>query len=223
MANEHDSFIREVNEELRSEQFRNAWARYGRLLIGGAAAAVIATALWGGYEWWSERQASASGDQFLAALTLVREGKTAEGDAALKALEADGSGAYPVLARMRAATLHAEKGDAAAAIAAFTEIGKDTSVPEVVRDTARLRAAYLLVDTGTYDQVSAEVEQIAVPTNALRHSAREVLGLAAYKAGDMVKAKDWFEQTTTDAQAPSNVANRARMMLGLINASGKAP
>lgn len=223
MANEHDSFIREVNEELRSEQMRIIWARYGRLLIGGAVAAVLATAAWGGYEWWSERQASASGDQFLAALTLVREGKNAEAETALQALEQDGSGSYPVLARLRAATLSVEKGDAAAAIAAFTEIGKDGSVPDVVRDTARLRAAYLLVDTGTYEQVSAEAEQIAVPTNALRHSAREVLGLSAYKAGDFVKAKDWFQQTANDAQAPSNVANRARMMLELINASGKAP
>lgn len=223
MANEHDSFIREVNEELRSEQMRAVWSRYGRFLIGGAVAVVVATALWGAYEYWSERQASASGDRFLAALTLVREGKNAEADTALKALEADGSGAYPVLARLRAATLAAEKNDAAAAITAFTAIGKDTSVPDVVRDSARLRAAYLLVDTGTYEQVSAEAEQIAVPNNALRHSAREVLGLAAYKAGDMGKAKDWFEQTKADAQAPSNVANRARMMLDLINASGKAP
>lgn len=223
MANDHDSFIREVNEELRSEQVRMVWARYGRIVIGAAVAIVLGTAAWRGYEYWSEHQASASGDQFLAALNLIRDGKNAEAETALKALEADGSGAYPVLARMRAATLQAEKGDAAAAIAAFTAIGKDGSVPDVVRDTARLRAAYLLVDTGTYEQVSAEAEQIAVPTNALRHSAREVLGLAAYKAGDMVKAKDWFQQASTDAQAPSNVANRARMMLELINASGKAP
>ncbi|MCX8996635.1 tetratricopeptide repeat protein [Rhizobiaceae bacterium BDR2-2] len=223
MANEHDSFIREVNEEIRSEQMRMFWARYGRIVIGGAVAVVLATAGWRGYEYWAERQASASGDQFIAALALVRDGKTAEAEAALQALEKDGAGSYPVLARLRAATLLAEKGEAAGAIAAFTAIGQDGSVPDVMRDTARLRAAYLLVDTGSYEQVAAEAEQIAVPANALRHSAREVLGLSAYKSGDMVKAKDWFEQTATDAQAPSNVANRARMMLDLINASGKAP
>lgn len=223
MANEHDSFIREVNEEIRSEQMRMIWARYGRIVIGGALAVVLATAAWRGYEYWTERQASASGDRFIAALALVRDGKNEEAEAALKALEQDGSGSYPVLARLRAATLGVEKGDAAAAIAAFTEIGRDTSVPEVVRDTARLRAAYLLVDAGTYEQVSAEVEQIAVPANALRHSAREALGLSAYKAGDRVRAKDWFEQAVADAQAPSNVSNRARMMLDLINASGEAP
>lgn len=223
MADEHDSFIREVNEELRSEQFRNAWARYGKLAIGLAVGIVVATAAWRGYEYWAEHNASASGDRFLAALTLVREGKKDEAEAALKTLESNSSGAYPVLARMRAATLQAEKGDAAGAIAAFTAIGKDAALPDVLRDTARLRAAYLLVDTASYEEVSAEAEQIAVPANALRHSAREVLGLAAYKAGDMVKAKEWFSQTANDPQAPGNVASRARMMLDLIAASGKAP
>lgn len=222
MANENDSFIREVNEELRSEQFRNAWARYGRFLIVGAVAIVVLTAGWRGYEYWSERQASSAGDKFLAALTLAREGKSDEAKAALEALEADGSGAYPVLARMRAATLLAEKGDKDGAIAAFSAIGKDNSIPAVVQDAARLRAAYLLVDGGSYEKVSAEAEVIAVPTNGLRHSAREVLGLAAYKAGDMVRAKEWFEQVVSDNQAPGNVANRARMMLELIAASGKA-
>lgn len=223
MANEHDSFIREVNDELRSEQFRNAWARYGRFVIALAVGIVVATAGWRGYEFWAERQASASGDQFLAALKLAQDGKNDEASAALTALEKDGSGSYPVLARLREATLQAQKGDHAAAVAAFTAIGKDSSVPDVLRDVARLRAAYILVDTGSYADVSAEAEQLAVPANASRNSAREVLGLAAYKAGDMVKAKDWFNQIANDAQAPTNVANRARMMLNLIAASGKAP
>ena len=36
MANQDDSFIREVNEELRSDQMRLVWKRFGRILIGAA-------------------------------------------------------------------------------------------------------------------------------------------------------------------------------------------
>jgi len=35
--------------------------------------------------------------------------------------------------------------------------------PSVIRDAARVRRAFLLVDTGTYDQISAQVEELAVP------------------------------------------------------------
>jgi len=34
MAFNDDSFIREVNEELRSDQLRFVWRRFGRLIIG---------------------------------------------------------------------------------------------------------------------------------------------------------------------------------------------
>lgn len=116
----------------------------------------------------------------------------------------------------------AEKGDAKAAIDAFTAIGKDNSVPQVIRDVAHIRAAWLLIDNGTYEQVSTEVEALAVPGQGLRHSAREALGLAAYKAGQMERAREWFQQITEDSEAPRNVANRAQIMLDNIAAAGKA-
>ncbi|TRL40067.1 tetratricopeptide repeat protein [Rhizobium straminoryzae] len=222
MVHDNDSFIREVNEELRSEQISGVWRRFRYFIIGGAALIVVGTAAYRGYEYWHSHNASIYGDQFLAALNLAKD-KPDEALAALKTLEADGSGAYPVLARMRAATLLAQKGDVAAAVAAFNDVSKDKAVPEVMRDVAKLRAAFLLIDTGTYDQVSAEVEVMAVPGNALRNSAREALGLAAYKAGDMAKAKQWFQDIAGDATAPRNVANRAQIMLDTIAASGKAP
>ncbi len=222
MANQDDSFIREVNDELRSDQMRNVWERFGGVIIAIAVLIVFGTIGKVGYEYWSESSASKSGDEFLAALTLAKDNKTDEALAAFNTLEKDGYGAYPVLARMRAATLQAQKGDTAAAIATFSEIAKDGSLPVAMRDAARIRAGYLLVDTGTYEQVSAEVEQLAVPANGLRHSAREALGLAAYKAGDMPKAKGWFQQIIDDTQSPRNLANRAQMLLDLITASGKA-
>jgi len=220
MVNQDDSFIREVNEELRSDQMRLVWKRFGRILIGIAVLVVLGTIGKVSYEYWRDSQASAAGDEFLAALTLARDGKKDEALTALGKLEQEGFGSYPVLARMRSASLLAET-DTQGAVNAFTAIAKDTSVPQPVRDAARLRAAYLLVDTGTYEQVSAEVEQLTTPQSATRHSAREVLGLSAYKHGDYARAKEWFDAILNDNETPRNVANRAQMLLDLIAASGK--
>lgn len=222
MTNQNDSFIREVNEELRSDRARAIWLRFGGLIIGVAILVVLGTIAKVAYEYWSETSASRSGDEFLAALTLSKQNKPDEALAALTTLEKDGYGAYPVLARMRAATLQAQKGDTAAAVKSFSDIAQDGSLPQPMRDAARIRAAYLLIDTGTYDQVSAETEQLAVPGNGMRHSAREVLGLAAFKAGDTAKAKTWFQQIVDDAETPRNIANRAQMMLDLLAATSKA-
>ncbi len=48
---------------------------------------------------------------------------------------------------------------------------------------ARLRAGLILVDTGTYEDVSKRVELLSTDDNALRYAAREALALAAWKAG----------------------------------------
>ncbi|CAD7024681.1 membrane protein [Pseudorhizobium endolithicum] len=223
MAHDNDSFIREVNEELRSDQFRTAWSRYGKIAIGAAVVIVLATAGYRGYEYWQEHNASQSGDRFLAALNLASEGKHDEALAAFQALEADGSGAYPVLAQMRAAAVLAERDDVAGAVQAFKAVAAEGSAPEAMRDVARLRAAWLLIDTGSYEEVSAEAEVLTGGNHALRNSAREALGLAAYKGDDMARAKEWFQAIADDATAPRNVASRAQIMLDNIAASGKAP
>lgn len=215
-----DSFFREVDQELRQDQAKALWDRYGPLAIGGAIAIVLATAAWVGYDYWRETRANASGDAYSQALDLARDGKTEEARAALAALEADGYGSYPILARLRTATLHAEAGDHAAAIQAFDAAAADTSVPQPIRDMARLRAGLLLVDHGSYDDVSARVEALAVDTNALRHSAREALALAAWKAGRFADAATLFTQITDDQGAPQNVRQRAQMMSELIRGSG---
>ena len=216
-----DSFIREVEEELRSDRLKKVWDQFGAFIIGAAILIVVGTAAWRGWEYYSERQASASGDRFLAALNLANEGKSDEALAALQSLEDDGYGAYPVLARMRAATVLQEKGDAAGAVAAFDAVAADGSAPDAVRDMARIRAAYILVDTGSADDVAQRAEPLSADTSPLRHAAREALGLAAWKDGRLGDAKVLFQQIVDDVAAPRNAKQRASIMLDLIKSSGE--
>lgn len=214
-----DSFFREVNEDVRSERLRSFWSRFGWVIITAIIVIIAATAAWGGYNYWRSQQASQSGDAFLEALTHAREGRTEEALTALSALEEEGFGSYPVLARMRAATLKAEAEDFDAAVADFRAIGDDTSVPIAIREAARIRAAYLLVDHGSYDDVVAVVNDLAEnDEHAMRHSAREALGLAAWRAEDIETAQGWFDRIASDGQATPASAERAEIMLEVIAA-----
>ena len=217
-----DSFIREVNEELRKDQAKALWDRFGPVALALAVLIVLATAAVVGWNHWVESRANRSGDAFSQALQLANEGKHDEALGALQALQADGYGAYPIVARMRAATVLAAKGDTAGAVAAFDEVAADSSVPSSLRDMARLRAAFLLVDSGSYDDVAARVETLTADTNAFRHSAREALGLAAWKEGRAADALALFEQIAADEAAPQNSRQRATLMAELIQGSGAA-
>jgi hypothetical protein len=217
-----DSFFREVNEELRQDQAKALWDRFGPAFIGLAVLVVLGTAAFVGWQYWTESQANRSGDDFAAALALANTGKNDEALAALGALEKDGYGAYPLLARMRAATVLLQKGDAAGAVKEFDEVAADSSIPDGLRDMARLRAALILVDTGAYEDVSKRVEALTPDTNALRHSAREALGLSAWKAGKAKDALALFDQIADDQGAPRDLRQRARLMSELIRGSGDA-
>ena len=218
-----DSFIREVNEEFRSDQLKALWHRYGVAIVAIAALVVLGTAGYVGYRYWDESRANASGDVFSSALKLAQDGKNDEALAALGQLEKDGYGAYPVLARMRAATVKAEKGDADGAVKDFDAVAADASIPASIRDMARLRAGLLLVDYGSFEDVSGRVEALTADTNPLRHTAREALGLAAWKAGKAQDALKLFDQIAADDGAPRNTRQRATLMAELIRGSGTAP
>ena len=215
-----DSFFREVDQELRQDQAKALWDRYGAAILAAAIAVVLATAAWVGWDYWSQSRADASGDAYLQALELARDGRTEEAKAALAALEADGYGAYPVLARMRSATLLAEAGDHAGAVAGFDSVAADSAIPPSLREMARLRAGLLLVDHGGYADVASRVETLTAETNPLRHSAREVLALAAWKEGRMADAATLYDQIVNDEGAPQNLRQRATLMSELIRGSG---
>lgn len=221
MNNSDDSFIREVNEELRSEQIQNVWKRFRPLIIGGAVVIVLGVAGASLWEWWQAKQSSASGDRFIAAVKSASDGKQDDAVKALEALSKDGFGAYPELARLRLATLKAEKGDAKGSIADFLAIGKDAAIPAPVRNAAKLRAAWLMIDNASYEELSSAVEELAAPTSPVRNSAREALGLSAFKAGNYAKAKEWLQLIVDDNDAPAGAKTRARTVLALITASGK--
>ena len=217
-----DSFFREVNEEIRQDQARALWDRYGPYAIAIAVAVVLATAAFVAYEYWVETRANASGDTFSQALMLANEGKHDEALGALQQLEKDGYGAYPLLARMRSATLLSEKGDFTGAVAAFDAVAADRSIPVSISDMARLRAALILVDNGSYADVSARAEPLTADTNTLRHAAREALGLSAWKEGKSADALKLFEQIASDDGAPRNTRERATLLAELIRGSGAA-
>ncbi|WP_144377295.1 tetratricopeptide repeat protein [Mesorhizobium amorphae] len=217
-----DSFIREVNEEIRSDRAKALWDRYGPILLGAAVLIVLGTAAFVGYRYWDTSRANRSGDAFSQALTLANSGKQDEALTALSALEKDGYGAYPLLARMRAATVKADKGDFAGAVKDFDDVAADGAIPASIRDIARLRAGLLLVDHGSFADVSSRVEALTADTSPLRHTAREALGLSAWKEGKAKDALKLFEQIAADEGAPGNARQRATMMADLIRGSGNA-
>jgi hypothetical protein len=210
--------FREVDEDLRHEQYKRLWDRFGPYVIGLAVLIVAVTAGWRLWEYWQLRSAEATGDRFVAALTLADEGNHEEAVAALDEIAADGSGLYPVLADFRVAAEKAASGDTEGAIQAFDAIATASRTPDAIKPIARLRAALILVDTASLADLEDRIGDLAATGEPWRHSAREILGLAAWRVGDLETARKYYEQIAADQDKPADLQTRAQFMLALIQA-----
>ena len=57
--------------------------------------------------------------------------------------------------------------------------------------------------------------------SSFRHTAREMLGLAALKRGDFEDAGKWFDQIVVDPAAPANLRQQVNAFLSLVRGGGK--
>src|SRR5262245_4009488 len=89
----------EVDEEVRREQLKKLWDRYGNYAVAAAVLLLVAVAAWRGYLWWEGKKAAESGAAFEAASTLAETGKRSEAEAAFGKIAADGTSGYRHLAR----------------------------------------------------------------------------------------------------------------------------
>jgi len=213
--------FQEVDEEVRREQLKKLWDRYGIFVVAAAVLVVAGIAAWRGYSWWEAKKAAEAGAAFEVASTLADAGKHADAEAAFAKIAADGTSGYRHLARMREAAELAQT-DAKAALAAYDRIAADSAVGPILQDLAALRAGAMLIDAGSFDVARRKLEPLTGDDRTFRHTAREFLVLAAWRAGDATAAKRWFDMVMTDAQTPAATRSRVEMLMALGATASKS-
>lgn len=217
MSNE--TIFREVDEELRSDRMRNFWKRFGPYIIGAAVAVVALVALNEGWRWWQDSQAAAASDKFYAALDIANGTDSAAAQQAFNDVVTSGSTGYATLARFRQAALLAKDGKTDEAITAYDALST-TESNQNIKALALVFAADLFIDKGDVAAVEQRIGGLNVAGNPLRNAAREALGLAQYKAGDLTKAQALFQEILADPLTGQELAGRVQIYLAQLTALG---
>jgi len=213
--------FREIDEEVRRENFKKLWERHGTLIVAAVVLFVLAVAGWRGYEWWQAREAARTGTQFEQAVALIEQGKHAEARAAFATIAAEGSRGYRPLARLREAAALGQT-DPAAAVAAYDKIAADTGLDATLRELAALHAGALMVDTASYEDVLRRLEPLAGGDRTFRHSAREYLALSAWRASNTDETRRWIEAITADPETPPAIRSRSDVLSALVPPAAKS-
>lgn len=208
-----ESLFREVDEEVRQEQFKKLWERYGNAVVVLAFAVVAGVGGWKGWQYWQVRQAESAAETYFTADRLATSGKPDEALAQFATIDHQGFGQ---LARLRQANLLAKQGKGDEAVKLYDAVAADPSADASLRDVARIRAGYVLADTMKPDELLPRIGGFDKDGNRWRHAAREIFAIAAWRAADYTMAERYVNAIMSDPEAPGPVRQRAQTLSQLL-------
>ncbi len=208
-----ESLFREVDEEVRQEQYKKLWERFGNYAIALSIVVVIGVAGLKGWQYWQVKQSEAAAQIYFAAVKLAADGKPDEALAQFAEVRHAG---YGQLARLRQAAVLAGQGKTEEAVKIYDAVAADNTADPALRDLARIRAGYLLADTVAPDALLSRLGALDREGNPWRHSAREIFGIAAFRVGDYSMADRYMNAIFADPETPAGLRQRAQIMIQLL-------
>ena len=208
--------FREVEEDLRREQFSKLWEKYGTWVIGLAVAIVLVTAAVVGWRAWVHSAQVADSVAYDAAVKETADAAPAEAAEALAALAAEMGGGYETLALLQEADRRLAAGEADAARAIYEKVANDGGVPGIMRGLAAVKAGLLVVDTASYEDMKARMAPLTSGQSPWRQNALELVALTAMRAGEWQEADIRVKEVIADPATPAGLRDRAHVMQALI-------
>jgi len=211
-----ETFLREVDEELRRDQMNRFVKRYGWAI---AAVFVLALGGLGGWIWWQGHQqetVAKQGDTLASALDSLEAGNRNAAAPKIAELENSDVPGYRAAALFARANSQTAAGNAPAAIATLRGIAANQDLDEVYRQAALVRQTQLEFDTLPPQQVVQRLRPLTRPGSAWLGSAGEMLGVAYLKLHRPDLAGPVFASVGRDPNVPDSIRTRAIQMAGSL-------
>jgi hypothetical protein len=213
---DNETFYREVDEELRRDQMRTYWERYGKLAIVGV---VLLLAAIGGIIWWNNQQsvkAAERSEKLIAAFDDIAARRKAAAVPKLDELAKNGGEGHRSAALLTKAALAIEGNDLKGAAALYRQIAEDESLPQQYRDLGTVRMTAVEFDTLQPQAVVDRLKPLAVPGGPWFGSAGEMVAVSYMKLNRPQEAARIFAAMAKDKKLPDTLRSRATQMAGSL-------
>jgi hypothetical protein len=217
-----DTFVREVDENLRRDRIRDFFIDYKFWLIGALILFLVAS---GGMIWFQqhrEKLAEQHVEQLAQIYKDIGTGKTANVAQQLDELSNSGSKAVRATALFTRAAFAIQQSDQKLAIATYKTIAEDGSLPKSYRDAALIRQTALEFDQLTPDQIITRLQPLAKPESPWFGSAGEMTALALIKQGKTKEAGQLFAAIAKTKDVPQSLRDRSVQIAGSLGVDASA-
>lgn len=214
-------FLEEIEEQLRSDRYRQMVQRYWPWVVGVAAAALLAALAYWGYDSYRSQQAAKASESYAAALDSVQKGDLPKAFDEFGQAAKGGARGYASLALMAQAGIRLDQGKHEEAVGLFDQAASGAP-DQFLGDLARLKSALALVDTAPYSAIEERLTPLTDAKRPYHAAAREALAMAKLRAGRVQEAKSDLQilQLMPDASEASR--QRAQVALLAIDSGAAA-
>lgn len=213
---DNESFYREVDDELRRDQMKTYWERFGKLVIAGI---LLVLALIGGFIWWQNQKEVKAGERsatLVEAFDDVAAGRKAAAVAKLDGLVKDGAPGHRAAALLTRADIAIEGKDLKGAAALYKQVADDEGLAKPYRDLALVRMTAVELDTLPPQAVIDRLKGLAVAGNPWFGSAGEMVALSYLRLNKPQQAAGIFAAMAKDKKLPDTLRSRATQMAGSL-------
>ena len=217
-----ETFVREVDENLRRDQMRDMARSYGKWIV---AAVILFLAAVGGYLYWQhrqEQQAIAGSEAMSTALDKVASGDVKDAQAALIPLSDSSDDVTRASALFGRAALALRRNDRKTAIELYKQLAADGGLPQPYRDLATVRGTMTEFDNLKPDEVITRLASLSQSGNPYFGTAGEMTGMALLAKGDRNGAGQMFARIAADKQVPESIRSRAVQIAGSLGVDATA-
>jgi hypothetical protein len=198
-----DTFLREVDENLRRDRARDLAKRYAKWIALGVVLFLAAVA---GWLYWQERQreqAAKESEQLAEIYRGIGTGNVKAVPQRLDALAADGTDVTRASALFAAAAMALQQNDRKGAVEKFRAVQNDSGLPQPYRDLALVRLTTIEFDQIKPEEVITRMQPLA-------------------KAGEPWFGGRLFAAIAFDRETPDTIRARAVQLAGSLGVDASA-
>ena len=210
-----DAFIREVDEDVKNDNFKVLWNKYGALIVSFVVIAVCAAVCFDQIRAWKLHQNQVKTETYMAAAEL--QNNQEETLAALQKINEGNNGIFSDFAKLQIANILLEQGKTDEALASLLSLMENKQVNSEVKNIALIKYATYKVDEMPREEFAKLLEPVIQENNSWTPIANDLLAMSAIKAGDIETAKQIYQNVLKVKDLPEDFRSKIQDMLSSIS------
>lgn len=212
-----DSFIQEVDEDLKKDNLKKIWDKYGLYIIIAVVLILTSAVSFETFKVMHEKRNQTWSDKYALALNMQLQGRYDDSLKMLNDLVNHKHDVYSDLAKVQIANIYFEQGNTDKAIEELNNIINDANMNQKLKDVSVIKLASYKLDTAPKEELVKMLSPLVQTDNSWTNVAKEMLAMVEIREGNIEGAKKIYEEILASPNLPEILKFRVQDMLAVLN------